>query len=96
MIFHPYLAIGISVFSATIACIALIRTIKRDSVADKDKREARALFLSMLAGVKNHSGGMPAFEPKNEREQQLYELLVDQNRLKRGHLWHGYTIVGEI
>jgi hypothetical protein len=92
----PYIAIGISIFSAAIACIALIRTIKRDSIADKDKHEARVLFLSMLAGVKNHSGGMPVFKPKNEREHQLYELLVDQNRLKRMHLGYGYTIVGEI
>jgi nitrogen fixation-related uncharacterized protein len=92
----PYIAIVISIFSAAIAFIAFFRTLKRESIVDKDKREARALFLIMLAGVKNHSGGMPVFEPKNKREQQLYELLVDQNRLKRGHLGNGYTIIGEI
>ena len=82
----PIIATYFSAIGVYISAIALHRTIKRDFVSDKDKRDARRLFLNILSGVRDHSGGEPFFEPKTDRDQFLYELLVDQNRLKRGHL----------
>jgi hypothetical protein len=76
------------------AVIAFFKTMEFGSQAHKDKRDAATLYIRILSGAKSHSEGPFVVKPVDAREQYLFEILVDQNRLKRGRLGLEYTIVG--
>jgi hypothetical protein len=94
-----FLSIGTIALSLVSAALSLAvflgMATKNDSVFDKDMRDAWALYKRLLNEVKGRIGGLPVFEPRDAREVRLYEILVIQNRLKRGYLDRHYSIVGE-